>query len=187
MSDDLIPFDNKLTEMEQMTFEQLNVYSTTAINLQLRHLNYTLNLVKEKQNKQQLEIEILKDENRKTKEVAVNSMRVEQNRYEYYNQGDFGRLFSVSLGAQTVGQLLKAVGLAMRAKGPTTPYRKYVDKYAKIDATTKYPVVRWHYENCVEFIDQWLKERNLYEKFYAIESEKARQQLINDLYENTLN
>ncbi len=130
-----------------------------------------------------LEQERIKEDSEKKLEVAVNSMRVKQPKYGYVNQGDFGRFFTVSIGSRTMGKLLKVVGLAMKNKNQTTPYREHIPKCAMTEANENYTAVRWNYEKCLDYIDGWLKENDYFESFYSISSPRDMEKFINQLYE----
>lgn len=71
-----------------------------------------------------------------------------------------------------MGKLFKAIGLAKNSKGNTEPYRQYVPRYAITEIVKGYPVFRWHHENCVIFLENWLKKNELLEEFYSISTEK---------------
>lgn len=119
--------------------------------------------------------------------VAVNSIRVNQPKYGYVNQGEFGRYFTISMSSITLGKLLKLSGIAMRSKGRTTPYRNFIPKYAQIQAHENYTSTKWHYERCLDHIDKWLKDECLFEEFYSKETEGEMKIFIDDLYDRYFN
>lgn len=171
-----------------MSFDELNEHDLTVIQQQImaKQSEFLKQRVEQLENQNQkilTEFEIMKIEQKRGLEVAVNSMRVKEGRFEYINAGDFGRYFSVSIGAVFVGRLLRVVGLAQPNKGQTIPYRNHVPKYAVTNAASNYTSVSWHYVNCLKKIDEWLQENGYYEEFYSLQNEKEMERFINNLYE----
>jgi hypothetical protein len=136
-----------------------------------------------------LEITRMKEDGEKKLKVAENSLR--QKIYDgYLNLGNFGRQFKVSIGAETMGNFLRIVGLAQMSKGTTIAYRRYIPKYAKITHGSRITVngiaswdsTVWHYTNCMDFIDNWLIENELYDIFYSMPTEKEMHIFINEQF-----
>lgn len=171
-----------------MSFDEFNEHDLAVIQQQImaKQNEFLKQRVEQLENQNQkiiTEFEIMKIDQKKNLEVAVNSLRVKEGRFEFINAGDFGRYFSVSIGAVFVGRLFRIVGLAQPNKGSTIPYRKHIPKYAKTNAASNYTSVSWHYVNCLKFIDEWLQENGYYEEFYSIQSEKEMEKFINQLHE----
>lgn len=124
----------------------------------------------------------LEQAQQKTLEVAINSMRVKQTKYEYIILTDFGYNFAPSLGAKTMGNLMRLVGLAQESKEKTVPYRRYVPDYCKSGVVADFTQFYWHYTKCLKHIDKWLKNNNLYERFYSFKDEAQLEKFINNLY-----
>lgn len=128
-------------------------------------------------------IDDVKAESDKKMEVTINKMRVDKNKWGFVAQRDIGNAFRVSIGSQTIGKLFRVVGLAIKSRtGNTEPKREYVGKYATTEIVNGYPTFRWHQENCIEYIDKWLRKMNLLEDFYSIETEKEMKNFIDGLY-----
>lgn len=174
---EIIPFN-----IDDFTPEQIQYLQNKLMVRQADFIQKRVEYLEEAIKAQRTDIEVVKADQQKTIEVAANSLRVQQGRYEFINQGDFGRFFTVSISSVDVGKLLKVVGLAMPSKGPTTPFREFMGKYAQVTANAKYSVTQWHYERCMERIDKWLKENGFYEKFYSVQSEKEMKVLIEEIY-----
>jgi hypothetical protein len=183
--------------LESMTLEQLQLVQNQIIARQVGLLQSRLEAMQEELNKAKAELEIAKEEQalhaeqmqhelEKTKAMAAANQRVREPKYGWVNQGDFGRFLNPSVGAKTMGKLLKIVGLAMRTKGATTPYRKYIGKYADVIAHERFTQVRWHYENCMTYIDEWLKEKGLFEQFYSFETSRQVEDFIDRLYKEAI-
>lgn len=159
--------------------------ATEIVNEFKNDLAYTSIKVDEVDNK----LEQYKEKLEKDKEVAINKLRVDKNKWGYESQADFGNRFRVSISSVRVGRLFKAIGLAKNSKGSTEPYRHYVPKYSVTEIINGYPVFRWHHENCLTFLENWLEENELLEDFYSISTEKDMQNFIDNLSNNlqTLN
>jgi hypothetical protein len=177
---DLINFPIDDLTPEQMQFIQNKLLAKQTYDLfnKLENMQNEFKSLK-------TDYEILKQTQQNTIEVAANSLRVKQGRFEFINQGDFGRFFSVSLSSVSVGKLLKIVGLAQPSRrGGTVPYRSVVGKYAQVTANGTYSVTQWHYENCMDKIDNWLKDNEYFEQFYSIQDEKELKEFVDELYES---
>lgn len=171
-------------DIEALTPDQLELLQTKVLARQMNLFQQNLKRIDERLETQEAKIDIVKADQQKTIEVAANSLRVQQGRFEFVNQGDFGRFFSVSLSSVSVGKLLRIVGLAQPSrKGSTVPYRERVGKYAQVTANAKYSVTQWHYERCMERIDKWLTENGHYETFYSIQSEKELKAFIDSIHD----
>jgi hypothetical protein len=175
---------NQLMNIENLSTEELRVLQDKIVAQQVTRLQQQLEAVTNRLAEHEQKFELVEQRQDKVVEVAVNGLRVKQGHFEYVSQGDFGRYFSVSIGSQFIGKLLKVVGLAQKGKKLTTPYREHIPRYAKTNAATNYTANVWHYQNCMEYIDKWLKENGLYEHFYSIQDEREMAKFINDLFES---
>jgi hypothetical protein len=191
MNNSLISIDENITDVE------LDVYIEKAIFTKIKRVENKLAQIEDRQkyleektstrlDETDLELNRIKEDTEKKLEVAVNSLR--QEIFDgYLNQGDFGRQFIVSISSIRIGKLFRIVGLAQISKGQTTAYRQYVPKYAKViterNGDISYSKTTWHYTNCMEFIDLWLKENNLFEKFYSISTEKEMEKFIDKQFD----
>jgi hypothetical protein len=122
--------------------------------------------------------------------AILNQARLKESKAEYVNQSDFGERFNRKLGAKTVGKLFQIVGLAKKTYNRTTPYERYVPKYAvnvvDNEIAKNYDVAYvWNYNLVVEFIDKWLKNNGKYDIFYSIVKKGEMIQYVNTLYEET--
>lgn len=181
--------------LSNMSSEQLQYLAEAVINTRLTNLETTIKNMCDDQEKHKEKTSIkfkelnnktdrIIEDNEKKMEVALNSLRRKE--YDnYVNQGDLGRSFSVSIGSQMIGRLLKIIGLAQKGKGKTTPYRENIPKYGKVIIADngKYSKIIWHFDNFITYLDNWLKEKELYEVFYAVPTEKDMKKFINELYD----
>ncbi len=191
--------NKSLIPIEGMTPEEIDYYVTKLMAAKQNQLEAQLKQVMESQKKAEEANRIMYDEVSnslgrigeevdRAKDMAASSQTAKAVRYGWVNQGDFGRFFEKSIGAKTMGKLLKAVGLAMKSKGSTTPYRHNIPKYAmttvnRNSAGYDFTAVQWNYENCMEYINEWLQEHGYYEAFYSVRSTKEMGIFINNLYE----
>lgn len=131
--------------------------------------------------------EDMKNDNNKKTDVAINSMRLGNQKYEYISQNDFGAAFRVKIGAKMVGKLFRIIGIAKESKSRTEPYANFVPAYAISDPVeTQYGSrinYRWNYAKCLNKLEEWLEEHNYKEEFYSIETERKMTQFINELYD----
>lgn len=183
-----------LIKIETLSPEEIDFYTEKLLAVRQSNLERKLKLMEEKQkateemfnlkiNQVNTLVNKIEENSEKKLEVAVNSMRVKEPKYGFVNQGDFGRFFTISIGSKTMGKLLRIVGLAMKAKNQTTPYRELIPKYAMTEAYENYTAVKWNYEKCLEFVDRWLKENDYFETFYSIGSTQDMEKFITNLYE----
>lgn len=183
--------DNQLMNLNNYSPEQLQLMQDQITAIRMKNIEKQLLQTRDDIKKIDEKITILTEENKNAVDVAIQSLRANHTKYGYVSQGDFGRFFEVSIGSKTIGKLLRVVGLAMKTKGDTTPYRSMIPKYAETsinkingyDRTT----IRWHYENCLDKIEEWLKEYHYYEKFYSMSTEKEMKIFIDDLYDEYVN
>ena len=122
-------------------------------------------------------------DNEKITEALEEQSRLTDNKSGYLNQTDFGGCFNLKMGSVTVGKLLKVVGLAMSSSRTTKPYEKYCPKYAQtfINQDLGRVVYKWNYNECIVFIDKWLKDNGHYESFYRITDKQIMTKFVNAL------
>ncbi|HNR88552.1 MAG TPA: hypothetical protein PKM65_09460 [Spirochaetota bacterium] len=107
---------------------------------------------------------------------------VREPKFEYVNLAKLGYSFNPSVGAKTMGVLLRKVGLARRDLGDTSPCREFIEnKLAMSRAGENYATFNWHLERTLAYIDEWLKERNLFEEFYSCREERKLERFIKEL------
>lgn len=187
-----------LMSMNPNNFNQMSVQEITYLQNQLSnaHLQaitqelalfkneYEINRTKEEleRNKMKDSIEDFSDKLEDVEGIAIASNRVRQPTYGFVNQGDFGRMFNVSISSIRVGKLFKTVGIAMVSKSTTTPLRKHVDKLAKINVQERYTSFQWHYTGCLDHIDKWMKDNGYHKEFHMIDNEKDMSNFIDRIY-----
>jgi hypothetical protein len=115
-------------------------------------------------------------------QIATSKAKVLEPRFEFVNQGDFGRYYNPSISNQRIGKLFKIVGLAQKSKSITTPHRPFIPEYAVTIAEEKFTNTKWHFKKCTNFIDDWLKSHGYYEQFYSFSKEKELEKFIDELY-----
>lgn len=185
--------DNKLMQVSGMSDVELQSISESMVaqflvvsNERMKRMESELKSIVDRIEKNdqsvQNEIQSIKDEQQKVLDVAINSMRVNQPKYDYVRQGEFGRFFDVSIGSGYVGKLFRIVGLAQKGKSRTIPYRSKIPQYAKVITSKEFESYVWHFNKCMDAIDEWLKKHGYYTEFYSIETEKEMYDFINDLH-----
>lgn len=174
---------NELMQIDNLGMEELQILSEKIMAKKMTMLQKQVEEVKSDLSKTNEKVKNIENQQAKTLDVAINSMRVNQPKYGYVNQGDFGRFFTVSIGAKTLGKLLKIVGIAMKNKNDATPYRDRIPKYAITEAYEKYTAVKWNYDECLNVIDKWLKENGYFESFYSCKTQSELEKFINSIYE----
>ena len=173
--------ENSLVNLKNMNPIQYKMLKEEMYKMDMDNLTFQLETFNNQLKQLAEKVSISEEENKKTLDVAINSMRVKQSQDGYMTQKIFGTQFTISIGSRTVGKLFKVVGLAQHL-AETTPYRQFIPKYAKSMANEKYSSFIWHYENCLNFVDKWLAENSYYETFYSKHTEKELTEFINDLY-----
>ena len=186
---------NKKNELMNVNFDdlsgdELEVIQTKLINARFTKIEETQKKMMETlsivEQERKIDNQRINEEIEKTKGMAESSLRATSVRYGWVNQGDFGRFFEQSIGSKTLGKLLRIVGLAMKNKSITTPYRQYIPKYATTSvqrnkAGYDYTKVEWNFELCMDFINDWLRENGYYESFYSAKNTKEMEKFINQL------
>lgn len=172
-----------LALIDELDPRELEVLQEQIIAKRLKIVQAELKSIKELAEQTKQSTIILSERIDKVTEVATNSLRVQQPKYDYINQRDFGVCFGISIGSKTVGKLFKAVGLAQKSENTTVPYRHFIPRYVKTFAHNNFTSFVWHYENCLEYIEKWLKENSLFEEFYSIATEREMEEFINKIYQ----
>ena len=192
MNDLMTKFDVNAIDEQDLEFIQQQITNRQLKNMVAR-LEQTENKIAKleekyaiKQTELENKIEDVKTESEKKLEVSINTYGVDRNKWGYESQADFGNRFRVSIGSVTVGKLFKSIGLAKSSKGKTEPYRQFISKYATTEIVKGHPTFRWHHENCLNFLENWLKENKILEEFYSISTEKEMLKFINKLYNERL-
>jgi len=196
---DIVKYNTIIDDLDKINDEQFEDMFEIMLSKKVSRLenrfNNEIKLIKDDFTKYKEEVKIeldetkkdferMKEDNDKTLEVAINGIRVQSTKYGYINQGGFGRCFGISIGAVTVGKFFRVVGLAQKSKKATLPMRfALMEDYVIIKPNEKYSAYYWNYEKCIDYIDKWLKNNELYEYFYAIENEKEMKYFIDNLYE----
>ena len=186
MSNQLMKIDFNSLSVEEIGYLQDKLMTARVKNIEdsLKRLSEIQSIEIEER---KIETQRLDEEIEKTKGMAEAHLRAKQIKYGWVNQGDFGRFFEQSIGSKTMGKLLKVVGLAQKNKNLTTPYRQFIPKYAMTSIQNNpsgydFTKVSWHFENCIEFINDWLKQNGYYESFYSTKSTKEMENFISQLY-----
>lgn len=181
---------NELMNVDSMSMEELDILQAKIMNKKVNAVMERLERLESNQIKEKAQMELrearLEKELNETKEIAISHNRVKQPKYDFVNQSTFGSLFNVSISSARVGKLLKITGLAQESKRKTTPYRQYIPNLAKTRTGENYTTFVWHFDKCMVKIDDWLKSKDLYNKFYSIEYEKDMELFIDELYKKYL-
>jgi len=182
--------------LNNMSSDELDLLMSQAMQLKVGRLENRVKQLEDDRLKDKEETSIYKEEldnkiddlqqdNEKKLEVAINTYRVNRNKWGFESQADFGTRFRVSIGAKTVGKLFKVIGLAKTSKnGRTEPLRSCINSgKATTEIVNGYETFRWHHEKCIKALESWLSDNELLEDFYSIDKEKDLQIFINDLYD----
>ena len=155
--------------------DKINEARFIKISNELRKVNNRLDKMEEQR-------EIDSNMSQAQLDLEIKRHRVEEHRYGYVSLSDLGQCYQVSIGAKTVGKLLRLAGLAKAKQSKTEPLRSaLVDKTAKSIMYGDIPTYQWNPERCIEKIDKWLNDIEVIDKFYAIESEKKLTKFITEL------
>lgn len=180
---------NEFSEMlEQLDDAQLDLISKKIYALQFQKLDRAISEVVEKVNVLEQAREIDKELHEKTLELERKRHRVAEHRFGYIGLSDLGKQFNVTIGAKTMGSLLRIAGIAKSKQSTTEPYAEMVrEGYAKtVDTTfgnTVYKTYQWNSEKCIAKIERWLEKHDHIDQFYSIDNEKDLMKFIQDLEE----
>jgi len=93
-----------------------------------------------------------------------------ENNPHYATQNAIGKMFSVPIGAQYMGKLLVAVGIARKIEGSTVPYQGYLESELARSYISRsgHQHYMYHSERTIKHITKWLKNNDLYDEFVSI-------------------
>lgn len=173
-----------IVKFEGMSFPQLQEVVNKAMQMQNIQLRQEVAQIKENQEVLEQDLSITKEETQKLREAEIKRHRVAEHRFGFVGLSDLGQSYEVSIGAITMGKLLRLAGLAKQKQSRTEPMRSAtLNNYAKSQMYGDYPTYQWNPEKCIEKVDRWLDEKGVIDEFYTIEDEKELTQYINKLYE----
>lgn len=185
--------------LEMCSSEQLDVMQQNIMVVRMKKFEASLanvfdevKKIKEGQSifKDEVMLEIAKNDDKyqKQMDVAVNSVRLtgRNNMGQYVKQTDLGKKYVVNISSVSMGTLLRLCGIAWKNRKTTTPKMQDGDKYCIIDPVTdKCGNIResysWHRQNCMDAIDDWLKDNDYYEEFYSISNQNEMKEYIKTL------
>lgn len=184
--------------LEMCSSEQLDVMQQNIMVVRMKKFEASLatmldemKKVKEGQSilKDELMLELAKNDNKyqKQMETAVNSLKVNTRNREnkYIRQTDLGKRYKVNISSRSIGTLLRLCGLAWMMRTNTTPKMEFEGKYYIIspEKSSGYDKIayEWHEKNCMDRIDEWLRDNDYYEEFYSIDTSKEMQGYIKAL------
>lgn len=175
----------QLREIENnMSFSELQNQMNQIMAMQQHKLQKEVIEIKNEQAKQSEQISIMETENSNLREVQLKEHRVKEHRFGFVGLSDLGQSFEVSIGAKTMGKLLRIVGLAKKKQSKTEPLRSAtLNNYAKSKMYGDYPTYQWNPGRCIEKIERWLDKEGLIDEFCSIEDEKELMDYINNLFE----
>jgi hypothetical protein len=188
MSNEIARFNDFNHFLENMDDTQLDMVQKKIYTMQLQKLDRALAEVTDKVEKLEEARNIDKEMSEKQLELERKRHRVAENRFGYIGLSDLGKQFSVTIGAKTMGQLLRVAGIAKAKQSVTEPYAEMVrQEYAKTVDTTFganiYKTYQWNSEKCIAKIERWLEKHNLIDQFYSIDNEKELMRFIQELEE----
>lgn len=174
----------KKEENEMTSFQQLQVKMNEMIVMQQGQLNETLVSIQDEQKRQSVRLENVQKDHEDSRDLEIKRHRVEEHRFGFVSLNDLGQCYQVSVGAKTMGKLLRIVGLAKKKQSRTEPLRSAtLNDYAKSKMYGNRPTYQWNPEKTIEKIDRWLDDKEIIDTFYGIEDEKELMEYINDLFE----
>lgn len=184
-----------MSGLDMCTTEQLDIMSQNIMNVRMKKFETNLIAMMDEVKKVKEGQSLLKDEvmleldkrddlYQKQVDVAVNSLKVNtRNRdNKYIRQTDLGKRYRVNISSVSVGTLLRLCGLAWQNRTNTTPKMEFESKYYIIspEQSSGYDKIAyvWHEKNCMDRIDDWLKDNDYYEEFYSIDTSKEMKEYI---------
>lgn len=181
----------KQEKKQELEFQELQIKMNEMIAMQQSQLNKSLIDLKDGQYQLQEKISMVEEDARqvkvdyeKAKEAEFKRHRVAEHRFGFVGLSDLGQSYEVSIGAKTMGKLLRLAGLAKKKQSRTEPMRSAtLNDYAKSMMYGAYPTYQWNPEKCIEKIDRWLEQTGVIDEFYSIDNEKELMEYINELYE----
>ena len=179
-------FDHLNLMIEQLDDTQLDMVQKKIYAMQIQKLDRALTEVTEKVNMLEQAREIDKEMYEKTLELERKRHYVTESRYGFVGLSDLGKEFDVTIGAKTMGSLLRIAGVAKAKQSITEPYAELIRQgYAKSQDTKWGGVVwQWNPEKCKAKIINWLEKNDLLDTFLSIPSEKDLMKFIQELEES---
>ncbi len=172
-------------ENQELAFQELQVKMNEMITMQQNALNKSLRDLKGEQERQGTKLELVQKDYQKAIDVEIKRHRVAEHRFGFVGLSDLGQSYEVSIGAKTMGKLLRMAGLAKKKQSKTEPMRSAtLNDYAKSMMYGDYPTYQWNPEKCIEKIDVWLEDKGFIDEFYSIAEEKELMEYINNLFES---
>jgi len=171
--------------IENMGYDDLQLVINQFMQQQYILIRKDLNELKEEQEITKKEVEIMKSENETLRELEIKRHRAEEHKYGYISLSDLGQCYQISIGAKTMGKLLRLAGIAKAKQSKTEPLRSCIlDGTAKSTMYGDFPTYYWNPDKCIKKIDEWMNGIGVVDKFYAIENEKELIKFINNLEQN---
>lgn len=188
MTNEIMRLDELDSFIEQLDQPQLDMIQKKIYQMQLASLTQALVNVSDKVEKLEQARELDKEIQEKQLELERKRHRIAEHRFGYIGLSDLGKQFNVTIGAKTMGALLRIAGVAKAKQSTTEPYAEMVrDGYAKtVDTTfgnTIYKTYQWNSEKCISKIERWLEKHDHIDQFYSIDNEKDLMKFIQDLEE----
>lgn len=175
-----------MSDVNNMSGAALQILQNQIVSQQMIRYQNELESIKSEMQKSntslKAEIDEVKENAKAILTTAIETVRVNQPRYEFISQGEFGRCFTTSISSVRFGKMLKIIGLAQKSKSRTTPERKAIPKYAVMKAHDNFSTVEWHYVNCLNRMDKWLSKYGHMEEFYSFDNCKKLEKYIDALY-----
>lgn len=181
----------KEEKRQELEFQELQVKMNEMIAMQQSKLNKSFRDLRGEQEQLKEKLSLVEEDNQKAKreyekaqELEFKRHRVAEHRFGYVGLSDLGQSYEVSIGAKTMGKLLRLAGLAKKKQSRTEPMRSAtLNDYAKSMMYGAHPTYQWNPEKCIEKIDRWLEQIGVIDEFYSIDNEKELMEYINELYE----
>lgn len=165
-------------DLSNLSSTELQIMQERIMNARIKQLE---NVITNTAN----EVEKMKEKQEKTLETAINSMRVQGDKYGYVTLTKFGSMFHNTISNKNVGKLLRVVGLANKKLKDTTPTMEANKKgFAMSRTNSEYSSFVWHYGNCLKVIDAWLEKEGMLEEFYGCKDLNTLEKFIDDLHWN---
>lgn len=172
----------KLPDFSNLSIEELQVASMAAIQESLKRLAERQTRLEDETIKRTRELE---HKINAQSDVLTNALRAKNPRNGWVNLRDFGLQFHVTISNRRIGKLLRVVGIAQKNASSTVPKREYVGDgrlCTNVITHAGYSQRLWNYRRCMSHIDLWLREHDLFEEFYSIDSEQEMERFIDALY-----
>lgn len=174
---------NEIAINENMEFTDLQNIINKAMVAQTKQLAKQLQETKEEVETLKEQVDISQEKAETLRELELKRHRAEEHRFGYVGQSDLGQIFQVSIGAKTMGKLLRLAGLVKSKSRRAEPLRSaIVNGYAKSFMYGDYPSYQWNPEKCIQRIERWLDDKGILDTFYGIDDEKELADYIKDLH-----